>query len=141
MSTAMVSIQLPDTLFRKLKRAADLTHRPVEEIAATSLEAAFPTAPDLPADVADELAAMQVFSDAALQAAVEPSMSRTEQRRLEQLNAAAGERSLTAAEGKEQQALIAAYQRSVLRRAKAMALLAQRGHDLSEFLHVPNGDE
>lgn len=33
------------------------------------------------AEVADELAAMQVFSDAALRAAVEPSMPRAEQRR------------------------------------------------------------
>jgi hypothetical protein len=141
MSMATVSIQLPDTLFRKLKRAADLTHRPVEEIAATSLEAALPTTPGLPADVADELAAMQVFSDAMLRAAVEPSISRAEQRRLEQLNAAAGERALTAAEAKEQQALIAAYNRSVLRRAKAMAILAQRGYDLGELLRVHDVDE
>jgi hypothetical protein len=88
------------------------------------------------ADVADELAAMQVFSDAALRAAVEPSMSRAEQRRLALLNSAAGERALTAAEHKEQQALILAYDHSVLRRAKAMAILAQRGHDLSEHLQV-----
>ncbi len=141
MSTAMVSIQLPDTLFRKLKRAADLTHRPLEEIVVTSLEAMLPTASGLPAEIADELAAMQVYSDAALRAAVEPSMSRAEQKRLEQLNAAAGERALTAAEKKEQQALITAYDRSVLRRAKAMAILAQRGHDVSEFLQVPPRDE
>lgn len=141
MNTAMVSIQLPDTLFQKLKRAADLTHRPVEEIAATSLEAVLPTTPGLPADIAEELAAMQVFSDAALRAAVEPSLSRTEQWRLHQLNAAAGERKLTSAEKIEQQALIAAYHRSVLRRAKAMAILAQRGHDSSEFLQVPDSDE
>lgn len=140
MSMTTVSIQLPDTLFRKLKRAADLTHRPVEEIAATSLEAVLPTTPGLPADVADDLAAMQIFSDAALQAAVEPSMSRAEQRRLEQLNSAAGEHALTTAEQKEQQALIAAYNRSVLRHAKAMSILAQRGHDLSEYLQAPNGD-
>jgi uncharacterized protein YnzC (UPF0291/DUF896 family) len=141
MSTATVSIQLPDTLFRKLKRAADLTHRPLEEIVATSLEATLPSASGLPAEIADELAAMQVYSDAALQAAVEPSMSRAEQKRLEQLNAAAGERALTAAEKKEQQALITAYDRSVLRRAKAMAILAQRGHDVSAFLQAPDSDE
>jgi hypothetical protein len=141
MSTAMVSIQIPDTLFRKLKRAADLTHRPLEEIVATSLEATLPAASGLPAEVADELAAMQVYSDAALRAAAEPSMSRAEQRRLEQLNSSAGERTLTAAEAKEQQALITAYDRSVLRRAKAMAILAQRGHDVSEFLQVPPRDE
>lgn len=37
--------------------------------------------------------------------------------------------------------LIAAYNRSVVRRAKAMAILAQRGHDLSDFLRVPDANE
>ncbi|HSN74281.1 MAG TPA: hypothetical protein VL334_04190 [Anaerolineae bacterium] len=33
------------------------------------------------------------------------------------------------------------YHRSVLRRAKAMAILAQRGHDLSEFLQVLDSND
>ena len=140
MSTAMVSIQLPETLFQKLKRASDLTHRPIEEIAATSLEAVLPTTPGLPAEITAELAAMQLFSDAALRAAVEPSLSPAEQWRLHQLNATAGERELTLAERNEQEALIAAYNRSVLRRAKALAILAQRGHDLNGILRVVDYD-
>lgn len=57
-----------------------------------------------------------------------PSFSPTEEYRLNQLNAAVGERDLTPAEEAEQHSLIAAYHRSVLRRAKALAVLAQRGH-------------
>ena len=79
-------------------------------------------------------------SDTALQAAVEPSLSPAEQWRLHHLNATAGERELTSAEKDEQQALIAAYNRSVLRRAKALAILAQRGHELSGILRVSNND-
>jgi hypothetical protein len=75
-----------------------------------------------------KLAAMHLFSDEALWAATAPSFSPTEEYRLSQLNAAAGERDLTPAEDAEQQSLITAYQRSVLRRAKALAILAQRGH-------------
>ena len=71
---------------------------------------------------------MHLFSDEALWAATAPSFSPTEEYRLNQLNAAAGERDLTPAEEAEQQSLIAAYHRSVLRRAKALAILAQRGH-------------
>lgn len=128
MSTATIPVQLPEPLFHKLKRAADLTHRSVEDIVATSLEVVLLPPPNLPPDIANELAAMHLFSDQALWAAAEPSFSPTEEHRLDQLNAAAGERALTPAEEDEQQCLITAYRRSVLRRAKALAILAQRGH-------------
>jgi hypothetical protein len=128
MSTATRPLQIPEFLFERLKRAAELTHRTVEDIAATGLEAVLPPTPNLPPDIADELAAMHFFDDEALWAAAEPSLSPAEERRLTQLNSAAGERELTLAEESEQQNLIAAYRRSVLRRAKALAILAQRGH-------------
>lgn len=128
MTNRTIPIQLPEPLFQRLKRAADITHRSIEDIAATSLEATLPPSPDLPPDIGDELAAMHLFSDGALWAAAEPSLSPSEESRLNQLNTAAGERELTEAERAEQQGLIAAYRRSVLRRAKALAVLAQRGY-------------
>lgn len=57
----MIPVQLLESLIKKLKRAADMTHRSVEEIAATSLEAVLPPSPDLPAGIADELAAMHLL--------------------------------------------------------------------------------
>jgi len=123
-----IPVQIPEALFRKLKRVADLTHRSVEDIAVTSLEAALPSASNLPHDIANELVAMHLFSDEALWAAAASSFSPAEEYRLNQLNTAAGERDLTPAEDAEQQSLIAAYRRAVLRRAKALAVLAQRGH-------------
>jgi hypothetical protein len=128
MSTATKTVRLPEPIFRKLKRAADLTYRSVEEIAATSLAAVLLSPADLPTEVADELAALHLFSDEALWAAAEPSLSPFEERRLNQLNGTAGEQGLTPAEQAEQQILIAAYHRSVLRRAQALAILSQRGH-------------
>jgi hypothetical protein len=126
----MRAVQIPEPLFQKLKRIADLTHRSVEDITATSLEAALPLPPGLPPDIANELAAMHLFSDEALQAAVVPSFTPAEEHRLNQLNMTAGEQDLTPAEAAEQQHLIMSYQHSVLRRAKARAVLAQRGHRL-----------
>jgi len=131
MSTATMPVQLPVSLVQRLERAAEMTRRSVEDIAATTLEAALPSSPNLPPEIADELAAMHLFSDEALRAAVEPSLSPAEERRLEQLNIAAGDRGLTQAEKSEQEKLIVAYRRSVLRRAQALAILAQRGHHVS----------
>ena len=130
MTTGVVNVQLPEPIYRKLQRAADLTHRSVEDLLATTVNAALPELPGLPDDLTDELAAMHLLSDDALWAATEPSMSSAEQRRLSQLNHAAGERPLTKAEEAEQAQLIAAYHRSVLRRVKAFAILAQRGHSI-----------
>jgi hypothetical protein len=79
---------------------------------------ALPQAPDVPADLADELAAMTLFSDDALWAASESSLSPAQQRRLSQLTHAGGSRALTAAESKELAHLLDLYDRSVLRRAR-----------------------
>ncbi len=125
-----IAVHIPESLFQKLKRAAELTHRSVEEVTMTSLEAALPVMPNLPPDVGNELAAMHLLSDDALWAATLPSFSPTEEARLNQLNTMAGERDVTPAEEAEQHTLITAYHRSVLRRAKALAILAQRGHRL-----------
>ena len=130
MSTDTTAIEVPAPLFERLKCAASLTHRSVEEIAAASFESALPPDPNLPDEVADELAAMHVFSDEALWAATQPSLSPSQEQRLRQLNSADGEHGLTPAEQDEQQELIATFRRSVLRRDKALALLAQRGHRL-----------
>jgi hypothetical protein len=130
MITTMIPVQLPESLFQRLKRTAELTHHSVQELAAITLEAALPLVPEVPPEIAHELTAMHLFSDEALWAATAPSLSPTEETRLTQLNSAATKRALTRAEQAEQHGLIAAYHRSVLRRAKALALLAQRGHQL-----------
>jgi hypothetical protein len=130
MTIQTVSVKLPRPVFQKLERAAMLTHRSVEDVLVATLNAALAEPPDLPTDLANELAAMHLFSDEALWAATHPSLSPAEQSRLNQLNHKAGERSLTPSEKAEQEHLLSAYHRSVLRRAKALAILAQRGHSL-----------
>jgi hypothetical protein len=128
--TQTVSVELPRSVFLKLKRAAELTHRSVGEVLVTTVNVALVEPPGLPADLAKELAAMNLLSDEALWAAAYPSLSPAEQFRLSQLNHRAGERPLTKAEQAEQEHLLTGYHGAVLRRAKALAILAQRGHPL-----------
>ncbi len=73
---------------------------------------------------------MTMFSDEALWAASESSLSLAQQRRLSQLTHGGGSRTLTAAESSELSSLLETYDRSVLHRAKALAILAHRGYDL-----------
>jgi predicted transcriptional regulator len=125
-----VSVQLPKTIFHRLQRVAQVTHRSVEDVLATTVDAALPQASDIPADLADELAAMTMFNDEALWAATESSLSPAQQRRLDQLAHAGGSRALTAAESAELADLLDLRDRAVLRRARAMAILSHRGFEI-----------
>ncbi len=133
-----VSVELPEPIFRRLRHIAEVTHRSVEDVLATTVDAALPQTPGVPPEVADDLAAMAVFSDAALWTAAETTLSPEQQRRLSQLTQEGETRLLPDAEAAELTQLIDAYDRAVLRRAKALALLAQRGFDISPRLDRPS---
>lgn len=135
-----LTITVPDAVFHKLNRMAELSYRTVDEVIVSTFETAVGGESDLPDELAAELAAMQLYSDDALWAATRPSMSAYEQHRLAQLNEFAGERSLTEREKAEQSDLLSAYDRSLLRRAQALALLKQRGHDVTPALSMPSTD-
>lgn len=136
-----ISVQVPEPIYRRLRRAAELTHRSIEDVLTTTVDAALPAAPDLPPDLADDLAAMAMFNDDALWAATESSLSAAEQRRLRQLTHAGGRRVLSAAENTEMQRLLNKNDRSVLQRGKALAILAQRGYELPSRVDLPAGGQ
>ena len=139
MAEKTITAQLPESAYRKLQKAAELTYRSVDEILVSTIETSLPTMPDVPSELAEELSAMHLLSDDALWAAVSPALSQAKQTRLAQLNQLAHERPLTPAEEAEQNDLVAAYGRSVLRRAQALAILSQRGHPVSlDTLPTPN---
>ncbi len=123
-----ITLSLPTPVFGKLKRAAELTYRSLDEIVASTINATLIAPSGLPVHLANELAAMHLLGDEALWAAAQPTLSPAQRLRLEQLNHIAGERELTRAESAEQAALLEAYDYSVLHRAQALAILAQRGH-------------
>lgn len=139
-----IDVQVSVPVYRRLQRASELTYRSVDEILTSALNVGLSLPPDLPSAVRDELEAMAMFSDAALWAASESSMSPAQQRRMHQLNHAAGTRSLTVSESAEQSQLLLLYQRSVVRRAHALAILSFRGYDLpvrTDLLDVLDTDD
>ena len=117
-----LTVRLPHSVVVKLKRAAALTHRSVDEIVATTVDAALVEPPSVPEELRADFAATHLLTDQALWANVQPSISPAEVYRLRPLNHAAGERNLTDAETSEQTALLATYHISVLRRAQALAI-------------------
>ena len=136
----VVNIGVPVPLYDRLKRAAELTHRSVEDVLASTVNAALPPDLTLPAEVVDDLAALVLFSDDALWAIAESALSPAQQRRLEQLSTVVDNRSLTAAEASELSQLLEQYGRSMLRRAKALAVQAQRGYHIPDLAAFNGGD-
>ena len=123
-----ITVTLPEATFHRLKEAAQLTHRSVDEMLATTIDAILAVSPQL----AKEWAAMHLLSDEALWQATQPTLTPTEQERLHELNHLAGERSLTEQEMSEQTTLLEAYHRSTVRRSQAIAILKLRGHSIPQ---------
>ncbi|HKZ84203.1 MAG TPA: type II toxin-antitoxin system Phd/YefM family antitoxin [Anaerolineae bacterium] len=129
-------IRVPEPLYRRLERTAALTHRSVAHVLASTIAIALPPISDLPEALADELAGMSWLSDEALRAATQPTFTPEQQKRLSELNNLEDECPLTEIEQAERAALLAEYERSVLRRAQAFAVLAQRGYQTPDYTEL-----
>ena len=114
MSEATINIPLPQSTYRKLQRAAEMTYRTVGDILHDVIESSLPALADVPRPLGEKLAARRLYSDDALWAATNPSISAAEQARLSQLNQIAGKRELTSPEIAEQESLLDAYDYSVV---------------------------
>jgi hypothetical protein len=130
-----ITVTLPGLLVHRLQRAAALTYRTVDDVLASVVDTTLQAPPGLPPALADEIAAMALFTDDALCSASESSLSPAQQRRLRQLTQNSKERRLTQAESTELDYLLEQYDIAVLRRAHAWALLSQRGHQLPAQNH------
>ena len=128
MPIATIPVQLPEPLYQRLQNVALAAHRSIDDILASAVAVALPPSPDLPDALADELAEMIWLSDVSLRAALQPTFTADQQARLAELNDLVDERTLTRAEQAEQDQLLVAYERSVLRRAQAFAILDRRGY-------------
>ena len=49
-----VSVELPEPIFRRLRHIAEVTHLSVEEVLATTVDAALPQTPSVPPEVAHD---------------------------------------------------------------------------------------
>lgn len=125
-----ITVTLPELLVHRLQRAATLTYRTVDDVLASVVDTTLHAPPDLPPDLANEIAAMTLFTDDALWSASESSLSPAQQRRMRQLTQSSKEQRLTNAESSELEYLLEQYDIAVFRRTHALARLSQRGHRL-----------
>ncbi len=129
-----VTLDLPETVYNQIQRAAEKAQRPVEDILVEAVVAVAPVMHTAPSEMRSSLAQMAYLNDAALWQAARATMPAEQRARLEALHQQqqAG-RKLTAEEEAEEQALLALYRETLLVRAQAAVLLKQRNYDISDL--------
>jgi plasmid stability protein len=138
MAAQAVTVNLPEPLYQRLARRASRMHRTVE----AEIVEAVNTLPDelaeLPADMAESVAALYLLGDDDLWRAARQRIDAQKAGEIEALHLKRQRDGLSVFETESLATLMLEYTRTMLVRARSAALLKQRGQDVSELLE---GDE
>ena len=127
-----ITLNLPDTVYEQIRRAAEKAQRPVNDLLVEAVTAVAPAMDAAPMSLRSALAQMAYLNDAALWQAARATLSMGQRERLEVLHIQQQRGTLTSAEQAEEQALLALYRETLLVRAQAAVLLKQRGYDVTD---------
>ncbi len=130
MTTASVAVKIPQALYHRLEQTAVRLQKPVEKLLVETLQAALPAADEIPDHIKAEVAALDRLDRVRLREIAESEMGLKDQQSLEQILDWQGIRPLTNEETSQLAALRTEYGRILLRKARAFALLAERGQPI-----------
>jgi hypothetical protein len=129
-----ITLQLPEALYERIRRAAEQSHRPFMDLLLEGLAAIAAALGAPPGIERASLAHMAFLNDAVLWQAARATMTPEQRERLEALHHKQQRESLTEGERREEQMLLRLYQDTLLIRAQAAVLLRQRGYDVADPL-------
>ncbi len=136
MAVQQVTIRLPETLYHQVKARARRTQRTIEDEVAAVVAAALPELGDLPHPSSDEMEQMALMTDHELWQAARATMTVTESRRMQAFLLKRQGEGLSLDQEAEAEQLVRRQERLVLIRARAAALLKQRGHDVADLMKL-----
>lgn len=134
MSTNTLILHVPSPLYDQLKQLAVQTQRSVEEETLEALATAVPEGPSLSRELQDAMASLVEQDDQALVEAARSHLASDIASELQRLHDKRQREGLSVAETTRLTGLVRQYERHMLVRAQAAALLKTRGHDVSGFL-------
>lgn len=137
MSSQIVTLELPEPLYARLRDRAAQAQRSVEAEAREALTSAIQEGDTLSADLEAAIAPLALLSDTELWQAARTRLPQDTVDQIAELNLKRQREGLTEAESATTAALLHQYERVMLIRAEAAALLKQRGHDVASLLRVP----
>ncbi len=129
-----VTVQLPEQLLRSVKQRAAKRRQPLNRQVADLIESGLAQLDWWEIDIDEMLQPLEAMSDADLWQAAESRLSVKLSRRLESLHSKRQREGLTKDEREQARRLTEQYERGLLIRARAAALLKTRGHDVSRLL-------
>ena len=133
MAARAVTVNLPGPLYERLARRATRTHRTIEAELVDAV-ATLPDEPDeLPADMAEAIAALHLLGDEELWRAARQRLAPEKSSEIEELHHKRQRDGLSASELEALATLMNEYTRIMLVRSRSAALLKQRGHSVSEL--------
>ena len=133
MTIQSVTLNLPGHLYNRLKRRAEQAHRTVEAELLEVVASAVSVADELPAELNEAISPLALLDDEALWRAARSHLPAEAAVQMENLHLKRQREGLTEAEAQTLAGLVRQYERAMLIRAQAAALLKQRGHDVSEL--------
>jgi len=134
MAVQAITLNLPEIVYQQIRRAAEKTHRPVNDVLVEAVAAVAPVMDSATAKMRSALAQMAYLNDAALWQAARATMTVEQRERLAALHDKKQRGITLTTEGQaEEQALLDLYRETLLVRAQAAVLLKQRGYDVSDL--------
>lgn len=134
MSTDMVAVQVPASLYQRLERLSILTKQPLEALLAQTLSAGLPPLPDdLPNTMRDALQALEQLDATALEQVVRDQMPDTEAEQFAELRERRRAGVITVPEQQTLDALSHDADLRMLRKAYAAVLLKLRGQPVPKL--------
>jgi len=125
---------MPSALYDRIKRRAEQARRSVEAELLEAVAMAVPAADELPPELAETISSLAHLDDETLQRAARSHFSAEKATELETLHLKRQDEGLTEDEAQRAAELTGQYERAMLIRAQAMALLMQRGYDVSRLI-------
>lgn len=133
----VITVHVSDPLYRRLSRRAEQRRRAVEDELLEAVVSGLLLDEELPPGLEDDLQQLTVLSNETLLQVACSRLTPAQSRALEQLHRHAQVRALSAEEDQHEQELTHLYERTMLLRARAVRLLAERGVDVSPLLLQP----
>ena len=137
MAEKTLTLNVPDSMYQRLKQRAEVEHRSLEEAALAVLAASVPEEEQLPHGWEDLLDSMAGLDDDALWRAALNDTGRKANSGIRRLRAKSQTRGLTVAEQERLAELLRQEDKGMLIRARALLLLRQHGRDIEPLLHPP----
>ncbi|MBC8184169.1 hypothetical protein H8E88_24005 [candidate division KSB1 bacterium] len=125
-----ITLTLPDSLYRPVRRLARTSHKPIEKVLLTALHSSLPPLDDLPSSLAKELIDLETQGNKKLRQVLLETVPPDQQEMLDSLLYRNQLGDLPSAEKKQLSDIQRVADRVMLRKARAAVLLRFRGERL-----------